>query len=40
LVAALLYDGELVESVPALPHDRPVGAVVTPSGVHRFDARG
>ncbi|WP_267595911.1 5-formyltetrahydrofolate cyclo-ligase [Carbonactinospora thermoautotrophica] len=40
LVAALLYDGELVESVPALPHDQPVGAAITPSRVHRFDARG
>ncbi|MEV0427987.1 5-formyltetrahydrofolate cyclo-ligase [Micromonospora sp. NPDC050495] len=27
---ALLHDGELVEAVPAEPHDRPVGAAVTP----------
>ncbi|MFC0528218.1 5-formyltetrahydrofolate cyclo-ligase [Phytohabitans kaempferiae] len=32
LVVALLYDGELVESLPEEPHDRRVGAVITPSG--------
>lgn len=32
----LLYDGEVVEHVPAEPHDRPVDAVWTPSGVRRF----
>lgn len=33
----LLHDGELLPSVPAEPHDRPVSAVVTPAGgVHRF----
>ncbi|MCF2127712.1 5-formyltetrahydrofolate cyclo-ligase [Strepomyces sp. STD 3.1] len=32
----LLYDREVVARVPAEPHDRPVGAVVTPSGVRRF----
>lgn len=31
LVVALLYDGELVDSLPAEPHDVPVAAVVTPS---------
>jgi 5-formyltetrahydrofolate cyclo-ligase len=31
LVVALLYDGELVDRLPADPHDRPVRAVVTPS---------
>ena len=31
LTAALLYDGELVEELPAEPHDRHVRAVVTPS---------
>jgi 5-formyltetrahydrofolate cyclo-ligase len=30
---ALLYDGELVDELPAEPHDRHVGAVVTPAGV-------
>ncbi|CAM5294609.1 hypothetical protein STENM327S_03663 [Streptomyces tendae] len=35
----LLYDGEVVERVPREPHDRPVDAVVTPSGVRRFVAR-
>ncbi|MEV5815292.1 5-formyltetrahydrofolate cyclo-ligase [Streptomyces mutabilis] len=32
----LLYDAEVVAHVPEEPHDRPVDAVVTPSGVHRF----
>ncbi|GAA1795653.1 5-formyltetrahydrofolate cyclo-ligase [Luedemannella flava] len=32
LVVALLFDGELVESLPAEPHDRRVHAVITPSG--------
>ena len=32
LTVALLYDGELVESVPAEPHDRTVQAAITPSG--------
>jgi 5-formyltetrahydrofolate cyclo-ligase len=31
LIVALLYDGELVDEVPAEPHDRPVHAVITPS---------
>ena len=29
---ALLYDGELVDSVPAEEHDQPVEAAITPSG--------
>ncbi|PSK58900.1 5-formyltetrahydrofolate cyclo-ligase [Micromonospora sp. MH33] len=29
---ALLHDGELVEVVPAQPHDRPVRFVITPGG--------
>jgi 5-formyltetrahydrofolate cyclo-ligase len=32
----LLYDGELLDEVPAEAHDRPVTAVVTPSGVTRL----
>ncbi|MFF5174264.1 5-formyltetrahydrofolate cyclo-ligase [Micromonospora sp. NPDC000089] len=32
LTVALLHDGELVQALPAEPHDRPVGAVLTPSG--------
>jgi 5-formyltetrahydrofolate cyclo-ligase len=32
-VAALLYDGELLDAVPAEPHDRRVSVVVTPSAV-------
>ena len=35
-LVVLLYDAEVVADVPAEPHDRPVHAVVTPSGVHRF----
>ena len=31
-VVALLYDGELLDSVPAEPHDRRVTAVLTPDG--------
>ncbi|WP_328538263.1 5-formyltetrahydrofolate cyclo-ligase [Streptomyces sp. NBC_00344] len=32
----LLHDNEVVARVPDEPHDHPVQAVVTPSGVHRF----
>ncbi|MDQ1018684.1 5-formyltetrahydrofolate cyclo-ligase [Streptomyces afghaniensis] len=35
-LVVLLYDAEVVEHVPGEPHDRPVHAVVTPSGVRRF----
>lgn len=35
-VCTLLYDGELLDHVPADDHDRPVTAVVTPSGLTRF----
>jgi len=35
-LVVLLYDSEVVDRVPAEPHDRPVHAAVTPSGVHRF----
>jgi len=35
-VCTLLYDGEVVERVPADVHDRPVSAVVTEKGVTRF----
>ena len=35
-VCALLYDGELLDRVPHDDHDRPVTAVVTPSGVSRL----
>jgi 5-formyltetrahydrofolate cyclo-ligase len=31
LVVALLYDGELRNTVPAQPHDRPVDGVIRPS---------
>jgi 5-formyltetrahydrofolate cyclo-ligase len=32
LTIAVLYDDELLDSIPTEPHDVPVGAVVTPSG--------
>ncbi|WP_436971018.1 5-formyltetrahydrofolate cyclo-ligase [Micromonospora coxensis] len=32
LTVALLHDGEFVDVLPAQPHDRPVRAVITPSG--------
>jgi 5-formyltetrahydrofolate cyclo-ligase len=35
LVTAVLYDGELLDTLPAQPHDRPVGAVLTPHGGFR-----
>ncbi|MDQ0961222.1 5-formyltetrahydrofolate cyclo-ligase [Streptomyces sp. B4I13] len=35
-LVVLLYDGEVVDRLPAEAHDRPVHAVVTPSGVRRF----
>ncbi|MEV6179737.1 5-formyltetrahydrofolate cyclo-ligase [Streptomyces sp. NPDC052015] len=35
-LVVLLYDAEVVPHVPAEAHDRPVDAVVTPSGVRRF----
>ncbi|MFE9766007.1 5-formyltetrahydrofolate cyclo-ligase [Streptomyces sp. NPDC005808] len=35
-LVVLLYDAEVVERVPGEPHDRPVQAVVTPTGVRRF----
>ena len=31
LTVALLHDGELVDTIPADPHDRPVRAVITPT---------
>src|SRR6185436_17688255 len=38
-VVALLYEGELCDSLPAEPHDRPVSAVLTPSGVRELPWR-
>ncbi|MET8137745.1 5-formyltetrahydrofolate cyclo-ligase [Streptomyces sp. NPDC005251] len=35
-LVVLLYDTEVVERIPEEAHDRPVHAVVTPSGVRRF----
>ncbi len=39
LTVALLHDGELVEAVPAQPHDRPVDAAITPADGLRTLAR-
>ncbi|MEW2284825.1 5-formyltetrahydrofolate cyclo-ligase [Streptomyces sp. NPDC047841] len=38
-LVVLLYDTEVVARVPAEAHDKPVHAVVTPSGVRRFPQR-
>ena len=35
-LVTLLYEGELLASVPAEPHDHAVDTVVMPSGVHRI----
>jgi 5-formyltetrahydrofolate cyclo-ligase len=35
-VCTLLYDGELMGTVPAADHDRPVTAVATPTGITRL----
>lgn len=35
-VCVLLHDGEVLDEVPSEPHDRPVVAAATPSGVRRF----
>ncbi|MCX2968167.1 MULTISPECIES: 5-formyltetrahydrofolate cyclo-ligase [Streptomyces] len=35
-LVVLVYAHELLECVPAEPHDRPVTAAITPAGVHRF----
>ena len=40
LTVALLHDGELVTRLPAQEHDRPVRAVITPSGGLRVLAYG
>jgi 5-formyltetrahydrofolate cyclo-ligase len=37
-VVALLYEDELRAELPAAPHDRPVTAVLTPSGLRPLDA--
>lgn len=34
---AVVYDTELLESVPSEPHDYSVDGVVTPSGIHRIE---
>lgn len=35
----LLHADEVLDHVPAEPHDRPVSAVVTPEGIHRFPTK-
>ena len=35
-VCVVLYDDEVLDRVPTEPHDRPVNAVVTPSGLTRL----
>lgn len=39
-LVVLLYDDEVVARVPQEPHDHPVQAVATPSGVIRFPGAG
>ncbi|MEU7066585.1 5-formyltetrahydrofolate cyclo-ligase [Streptomyces sp. NPDC046161] len=39
-LVVLLYDEEVVARVPEEPHDHPVRAVATPSGVVRFEGLG
>ncbi|KUF19610.1 5-formyltetrahydrofolate cyclo-ligase [Streptomyces silvensis] len=39
-LVVLLYDSEVVAHVPGEAHDRPVHAVVTPSGTRRFVRHG
>jgi 5-formyltetrahydrofolate cyclo-ligase len=38
-VIAVVFDQELLSSLPVESHDQPVDAVVTPSGVRHFTAR-
>jgi 5-formyltetrahydrofolate cyclo-ligase len=35
-VYAVIFDSELVDSVPSEVHDQPVDGVVTPSGIHQL----
>jgi 5-formyltetrahydrofolate cyclo-ligase len=38
LVVAVVYDDEVLDELPVQPHDRSVGAVLTPSGLRRLDS--
>jgi 5-formyltetrahydrofolate cyclo-ligase len=38
LVLMLLYEGEIVDDLPAEPHDQPVSGAVTPGGLRLFPA--
>ncbi|HET6816511.1 MAG TPA: 5-formyltetrahydrofolate cyclo-ligase [Mycobacteriales bacterium] len=35
-VVAVVFDDEVLDEIPVEPHDRPVGAVLTPSGLRRL----
>jgi 5-formyltetrahydrofolate cyclo-ligase len=35
----LLFDGEMLDAVPAENHDQPVDAAATPAGLVRFSSR-
>lgn len=39
-LVVMLYDAEVLARVPSEAHDRPVHAVVTPSGIRRFPGGG
>jgi 5-formyltetrahydrofolate cyclo-ligase len=36
----LVYDDEVVDAVPAAPHDQRVDVIVTPTSTHRLRERG
>jgi 5-formyltetrahydrofolate cyclo-ligase len=38
-VIAIIYEDELIESIPSESHDQPVDAAMTPSGIIRFSER-
>ena len=38
-VIAVVFDDELIESVPSWSHDQPVDAAITPSGISLFNER-
>ncbi len=38
-IVTMLYDGEVLDGVPAAAHDRPVDIALTPSQTYRFEPR-
>lgn len=38
-VIAVIFEDELIDSIPSLSHDQPVDAVITPSGITKFSDR-